>query len=113
MKRLHFTQEQVTKILEEIAQKEGGYQEVLKISLEAMMRTEREEHTPHTPEFYSGPSLREYFFQASPYISEHTNGFHSLKIYRKQPPSIISFLRTSRGRCRSAHYATASNRCRG
>ena len=29
MKRLHFTQEQVTKILEEIAQKEGGYQEVL------------------------------------------------------------------------------------
>ena len=31
MKRLHFTQEQVTKILEEITQKEGGYQEVLKI----------------------------------------------------------------------------------
>jgi len=44
MKRLHFTQEQVTKILEEIAQKEGGYQEVLKISMEAMMRAEREEH---------------------------------------------------------------------
>jgi len=37
MKRLHFTQEQVTKILEDIAQKEGGYQEILKISLEAMM----------------------------------------------------------------------------
>jgi len=33
MKRIHFTQEQITKILEDIAQKEGGYQEVLEVPL--------------------------------------------------------------------------------
>ena len=42
MKNLHFTQEQVTKILEETAYKENGMQELQKISLEAMMRAERE-----------------------------------------------------------------------
>jgi len=34
MKNLHFTQEQVTKILEEIATKQNGIQELQKISLE-------------------------------------------------------------------------------
>ncbi|GIV45170.1 MAG: hypothetical protein KatS3mg035_2293 [Bacteroidia bacterium] len=34
----NFTQEQVTKILEEIAQKKDGFQEVLKNSFEAIMR---------------------------------------------------------------------------
>jgi hypothetical protein len=38
MKNLHFTQEQVTNILEEIALKENGLQELQKLSLEAMMR---------------------------------------------------------------------------
>ena len=44
MEKLHFTQEQVTKILEDILSKEGGLQELQKISLEALMRAEREEH---------------------------------------------------------------------
>jgi len=43
-KRLHFTQEQVTKILEEIAKEKDGYNKVLKYSLEAMMRAERQIH---------------------------------------------------------------------
>ncbi len=33
MRRIHFTQEQVTKILEDIAQEKGGYQEVQKSAL--------------------------------------------------------------------------------
>lgn len=44
MEKLHFTQEQVTKILEDILSKEGGLQELQKISLEALMRAGREEH---------------------------------------------------------------------
>jgi len=44
MKTLKFTQEQVTKILEEIAKKEDGFNQLMKISLEALMRSEREEH---------------------------------------------------------------------
>jgi len=39
---IHFTQEQVTKILEQIAQEKDGYNKVLTISLEALMRAERE-----------------------------------------------------------------------
>ena len=44
MKGLHFTQDQITKILEEIAQKEDGYSQVMKMALEAIMRAERELH---------------------------------------------------------------------
>ena len=33
MKKLHFTQEQVTKFLEEFARKKGGYSQVMKIAL--------------------------------------------------------------------------------
>jgi len=63
MKRLHFTQEQVTKILEEIAQKEGGYQEVLKTSLEAIMRAEREEHNHMYGDMSNGYRVRKTFGQ--------------------------------------------------
>ncbi len=41
MKNLHFTQEQITKILEDIASKENGLHDLLRLSLEAMMRAER------------------------------------------------------------------------
>lgn len=40
MKNQHFTQEQDTKILEEIALKENGLQELQILSLEAMMRAD-------------------------------------------------------------------------
>ena len=42
MKRLNFTQEQIKSILVEIAKKEDGFNELLKLSLEAMMLAERE-----------------------------------------------------------------------
>lgn len=41
MKNLNFTREQVTKILSDIAKKEEGIQQVLKLSFEAIMRAER------------------------------------------------------------------------
>jgi len=63
MKRIHFAQEQITEILEDIAQKEGGYQEVLKISLEAMMRAEREEHNRKQGDMSNGYSIRKTFGQ--------------------------------------------------
>lgn len=44
MKDLHFTREQVTKILENIAKEENGLQEIMKMSLEALMRAERQEY---------------------------------------------------------------------
>jgi transposase-like protein len=44
MKDLHFTQEQVTKILSEVACQKEGFNKVLQLSLEALMRAERELH---------------------------------------------------------------------
>jgi transposase-like protein len=43
MKTLNFTQEQVTKILENIATEKEGFNKVMQIALEALMRAEREE----------------------------------------------------------------------
>jgi putative transposase len=40
---MRFTQEQVSEILEEIANGENGYQQILKLGLEAIMRAERSE----------------------------------------------------------------------
>ncbi|MDA3820628.1 MAG: hypothetical protein PF590_09235 [Candidatus Delongbacteria bacterium] len=39
MKKLHFTKEQITKILSEVATKENGFEEVLKLSLYGMCCT--------------------------------------------------------------------------
>jgi len=58
MERIHFTQEQITKILSEIAQKEDGYQEILKLSLEAIMRAEREEHNQTRGDMSNGYRYR-------------------------------------------------------
>ena len=44
MNKLHFTPEQVTKVLQDIAQRNEGYSMVMKIAFEAMMRAERQVH---------------------------------------------------------------------
>jgi putative transposase len=54
MKTLNFTQEQITKILSEIASSEDGFNQVLQISLEAMMRAEREEHNSSSSDVSNG-----------------------------------------------------------
>ena len=40
---MNFTQTQITEILDEIANGKNGYQELLKLSLESIMRSERDE----------------------------------------------------------------------
>lgn len=44
MKTLHFTQEQITEILSQVGSKKDGINEILQISLEALMRAERNLH---------------------------------------------------------------------
>lgn len=54
MKELHFTREQVTKILENIAKEENGMHEIMKMSLEALMRAERNEHNDKQGDMSNG-----------------------------------------------------------
>ena len=58
---LHFTQEQVTKILESIAKEKDGYNRVLKASLEALMRAERELHNQTHGDVSNGYRWRKVF----------------------------------------------------
>jgi len=60
-KKLTFTQEQVTKILEEIAKEKDGYNKVLKYSLEALMRAERELHNSKNNDVSNGYRWRSVF----------------------------------------------------
>lgn len=47
--KMHFTQTQITEILDEIANGKNGYQELLRLSLESIMRSERNEfNTEHS-----------------------------------------------------------------
>ena len=54
METLNFTQEQVTKILSDIAVGKEGINKVLKIFLEALMRAERQEHNESTNDVSNG-----------------------------------------------------------
>ncbi len=45
---MNFTQAQITEILDEIANGKNGYQELLKLSLESIMRSERNEFNPNS-----------------------------------------------------------------
>jgi len=100
MKRIHFTQEQVTKILEDIAQEKGGYQEVLKISLEAMMRAEREEHNKLQGDMSNGYRYRKTFGQGK--ILE-------LQVPRSRRgnfyPIILGLLRDQEEECRKMAFS--------
>jgi hypothetical protein len=58
MKNLNFTREQVTKILEGIAKKEEGVQQFLKLSLEAIMRVERDVHNEQHQDVSNGYRIR-------------------------------------------------------
>jgi len=60
-KKLDFTQEQVTKILEDVAKGKDGYNKVLKCSLEAMMRAERTIHNQTNGDVSNGYRWRRAF----------------------------------------------------
>lgn len=61
MEKLHFTREQVSKILDDIAQNEGGIQEILKLSLESLMRCERALFNESNSDVSNGYRLRKTF----------------------------------------------------
>ena len=100
MKELHFTQEQVTKILEEIAKKEDGFQEVMKISLEALMRAEREEHNRANRDMSNGYRLRRTFGRRK---------MLELRVPRSRRghfyPIILSLLRDQEEECRRLAFS--------
>lgn len=99
MKNLHFTQEQVTKILEEIAIKENGLQELQKLSLEAMMRAEREEHNASNGDMSNGYRPRRTFGRGK--ILE-------LRVPRSRNghfyPVLLSLLRDQEEECRKLAF---------
>ena len=99
MKNLHFTQEQVTKILEEIAIKENGLQELQKLSLEAMMRAEREEHNASNGDMSNGYRPRRTFGRGK--ILE-------LRVPRSRNgqfyPILLSLLRDQEEECRKLAF---------
>ena len=52
---MDFTQEQITEILSEFSsKKENGYQTILKIALEAMMKSERDEFNLQSKDVSNG-----------------------------------------------------------
>ena len=61
METLNFTREQVTKILSEIASEKEGFNKVLQLSLEALMRSERELHNSDMSDVSNGYRWRKTF----------------------------------------------------
>jgi hypothetical protein len=58
---MHFTQPQVSKILEDILQKEDGLNTILKLSLEALMKSERELYKSNVEDYSNGFRNRKAF----------------------------------------------------
>lgn len=54
---MNFTQSQITEILDEIASGKNGYQELLKLSLESIMRSERQEFNKEQSDVSNGYRL--------------------------------------------------------
>lgn len=54
---MNFTQQQITEILDEIANGKNGYQELLKLSLESIMRSERSEFNRENQDVSNGYRL--------------------------------------------------------
>lgn len=58
---MHFTQKQVSEILEEVLEKEDGLNSILKMSLEALMKSERTEHNKAQQDYSNGYRSRKAF----------------------------------------------------
>lgn len=58
---MHFTQKQVSEILEEILEKEDGLNTILKMSLEALMKSERTVHNKSEQDYSNGYRSRKAF----------------------------------------------------
>ena len=51
---MNFTQEQITEILQEIANKKDGFNKIMKLSLEVLMKSERKIHQEETGDYANG-----------------------------------------------------------
>ena len=51
---MNFTQEQITEILQEIANEKDGFNRIMKISLEVLMKSERKVHQDETGDYANG-----------------------------------------------------------
>ncbi|MCF6183822.1 MAG: transposase [Bacteroidales bacterium] len=60
-KKLTFTPSQITKILQDVAQEEEGFNKVLTLALESMMRAERELHNVENKDVSNGYRWRKAF----------------------------------------------------
>ncbi len=58
---MHFTQTQISKIIEQILEKEDGLNTILKMTLEALMKAERTEHNTSTRDYSNGYRTRKAF----------------------------------------------------
>jgi transposase-like protein len=58
---MHFTQTQISKIIEQILEKEDGLNTILKMTLEALMKAERTEHNTSTRDYSNGFRTRKAF----------------------------------------------------
>lgn len=63
MNPIHFTQEQIKEILTEVAKEKDGYNTVLEIALESLMRAERRLHNEQTSDVSNGYRWRKVFGQ--------------------------------------------------
>jgi hypothetical protein len=59
---MNFTQTQITEILNEIANGKNGYQELLRLSLESIMRSERNEFNTENSDVSNGYRMSNIFF---------------------------------------------------
>lgn len=58
---MHFTPSQVSKIIEEVVSKEDGLNTILKMALEALMKSERAEHNQQYHDLSNGFRTRKAF----------------------------------------------------
>src|SRR5690554_1193777 len=58
---MHFTQSQVSKLIEEVVSKEDGLNTILKMSLDALMKSERTQHNQQYRDLSNGFRTRRAF----------------------------------------------------
>lgn len=100
MKTLQFSRDQISAILTEVASSEDGYNQILKYSLEALMRAEREEHNLATNDQSNGYRPRK----------TYGNGrMMELKVPRSRLgqfyPVVLGLLRNQEEECRRLAFS--------
>ncbi len=99
MEKLHFTREQVSKILDDFVNRSGGMEEVFKLCLETLMRSEREIHNDVNLDVSNGFRYRKTYGRGK---------LLELKVprsrYHQFYPVILGLLRDEEEECRRLAY---------